>query len=72
MNAQVSVDQTLLRQAMQVTHFQTSQELVESALRLIIQSHTPPKLSEFLQQSPLVGLDLDLKRDQDIGRDLNL
>lgn len=32
----------------------------------------PESLVEFLRQSPLVGLELDLKRDPDVGRDVDL
>jgi hypothetical protein len=32
----------------------------------------PESLVEFFRRSPLVGLELDLKRDQDVGRDVDL
>jgi prevent-host-death family protein len=31
-----------------------------------------PKLSEFFQQSPLVGIDLDLERDQSYPREVDV
>lgn len=32
----------------------------------------PTSLSEFFRQSPLYGIDLDLERSRDIGRDVEL
>jgi hypothetical protein len=32
----------------------------------------PESLVEFFRRSPLVGLELDLERDKDIGRDIEL
>lgn len=40
--------------------------------RLMIRSRQPKSLVQFFRESPLVGLDLDLQRDQDTGRDLDL
>lgn len=36
------------------------------------QSVAQQSLVEFLRSSPLVGLELDLKRDSDFGRDIDL
>ena len=72
MNTQVTIDKILLNQAMQLTNFHTNRELIENALQLMIRSQAPQKLSEFLHQSPLVDLDLNLERDKDSGRDINL
>jgi hypothetical protein len=36
------------------------------------QSHQPKNLVDFFRQSPLVGLDLDLDRSHDLGRDIDL
>ncbi len=69
MNTQVTIDKNLLFQTMQLTNFHSSRELIENALQLMIRSHASQKLSEFLHQSPLVGLDLNLERDKDTGRD---
>jgi len=71
-NSRVTVNETLLKQAMQVTHLENSEELVEKALLLLIQRYKSQTLVEFFQQSPLVGVDLDLERAQDIGRDIDL
>jgi antitoxin Phd len=40
--------------------------------QLVRKSHQPKSLVDFFQQSPLVGVDLNLVRDRDTGRDLKL
>jgi antitoxin Phd len=40
--------------------------------RLVGKSHQPKDLVQFFRQSPLVGVDLDLERDRDQGRDTDL
>lgn len=40
--------------------------------RLVGKSHQPKSLIEFFRHSPLVGVDLDLERDRDPGRDIDL
>ena len=40
--------------------------------RLRNKSHQPSNLVEFFRQSPLVGLNLDLTRDRDSSRDIEL
>jgi len=40
--------------------------------RLIGKSHQPKNLVQFFRQSPLAGVDLDLERDRDPGRDPDL
>jgi prevent-host-death family protein len=40
--------------------------------RLLAKSHQPKSLVEFFRQSPLVGVELDLERDQDTGRDIDI
>jgi hypothetical protein len=35
-------------------------------------SHQPKNLVQFFRQSPLVGVELDLERDRDTGRDIDL
>ncbi|HLW85379.1 MAG TPA: type II toxin-antitoxin system Phd/YefM family antitoxin [Candidatus Sulfotelmatobacter sp.] len=40
--------------------------------RLVGKSHQPKSLVHFFRQSPLVGVDLDLERDRDPGRDIEL
>jgi antitoxin Phd len=40
--------------------------------RLVGKSHQPKNLVQFFRQSPLVGVELDLERDRDPGRDIDL
>lgn len=40
--------------------------------RLVGKSHQPKSLVQFFRESPLVGVDLDLERDPDPGRDIEL
>lgn len=40
--------------------------------RLIGKSKQPKSLLQFFRESPLVGLELDLERDPDPGRDIEL
>jgi antitoxin Phd len=40
--------------------------------RLMVKSHQPKSIVQFFRESPLVGVDLDLKRDRDTGRDIEL
>jgi hypothetical protein len=35
-------------------------------------AHQPKNLLQFFRESPLVGVDLDLERDKDEGRDIEL
>src|SRR5262249_43240010 len=46
-----------------------SDELYE---RLTFKSRQPKSIVEFFRQSPLVGIELDLERDQDAGRNVEL
>lgn len=40
--------------------------------QLVGRSHQPKNLVQFFRESPLVGVDLDLERDRDPGRDTDL
>lgn len=40
--------------------------------RLTMKSRQPKSLVQFFRDSPLVGVELDLERDRDNGRDLEL
>jgi antitoxin Phd len=40
--------------------------------RLVGKAHQPKNLLQFFRESPLVGVDLDLERDKDEGRDIVL
>jgi prevent-host-death family protein len=40
--------------------------------RLTAKAHQPKSLLQFFRESPLVGVELDLERDKDPGRDIDL
>jgi hypothetical protein len=40
--------------------------------RPVAPSGEPQTLVQFFRESPLVGVELDLERDKDVGRDLEL
>jgi antitoxin Phd len=40
--------------------------------RLTVKSRQPKSIVQFFRESPLVGLELDLERDKDTGRDIEL
>lgn len=40
--------------------------------KLVVKSRQPKSLVQFFRESPLVGVDLDLERDQDLERDIEL
>jgi len=44
----------------------------EQYQRLVGKAHQPKKLLQFFRESPLVGIELDLDRDKDEGRDIEL
>jgi len=45
---------------------------VEQYDQLVNRSRQPKSLVQFFRESPLVGVDLDLERDKDTGRDIEL
>jgi antitoxin Phd len=40
--------------------------------RLVGKSHQPKSLVQFFRESPLMGFELDLERNKDTGRDIEL
>jgi antitoxin Phd len=40
--------------------------------RLVTRTRQPKSIVDFFRESPLAGLHLDLERDRDVGRDLEL
>ena len=40
--------------------------------RLTITSHQPKSIVQFFRESPLFGLEIDLERNKDTGRDIEL
>jgi hypothetical protein len=45
---------------------------VEQFEAFTIRSRQPKSLVQFFRESPLVGMELDLERDKDTGRDIDL
>jgi antitoxin Phd len=45
---------------------------IEQFDRLVVRARQPESLVKFFRESPLVGLELDLERDKDTGRDIEL
>jgi antitoxin Phd len=45
---------------------------VEQFDELVGRAHQPKSLVQFLRQSPLMDAELDLTRDRDMGRDIDL
>jgi prevent-host-death family protein len=45
---------------------------VEQFDQLVVRSYQPQSLVQFFRESPLVGVKLDLERDKDVGRDIDL
>jgi prevent-host-death family protein len=44
----------------------------EQYARLVAKSKQPKSIVQFFRESPLVGVDFDLERDRDTGRDVKL
>jgi antitoxin Phd len=44
----------------------------EQYARLVVKRRQPKSIVQFFRESPLAGLDLDLERDKDTGRDIEL
>jgi len=40
--------------------------------RLVLKPRQPKSIVQFFRESPLVGVELDLERDKDTGRDITL
>ena len=73
-----SEDEQLVRQRLNSGLFGTPEEVIHHALVVDCQLSAPERseqaatLSEFLRQSPLAGSELQLERDQDSGRNIEL
>jgi len=61
-------------------HFQSMDELLTEALQALREKNAPPappprarqNLAQFLMDSPFAGSDLNLERQQDYGRSIEL
>ena len=45
---------------------------VEQFDQLVVRARQPKSLAQFFRESPLVGLELELERNKDTGRDIEL
>jgi Arc/MetJ-type ribon-helix-helix transcriptional regulator len=71
----------VVREELRSGHFQSVDDLILSSVQAWHERHHLPlaaagspkkSLIEFFRESPLVGLELDLDRDSDAGRDIEL
>lgn len=74
-------DEALIQESLESGDFKTAEEVVHRALAwwarsegVRVEPAQPGRqsLSEFLMQSPLAGSELNLERDRDSGRDIDL
>jgi Arc/MetJ-type ribon-helix-helix transcriptional regulator len=74
-------DEAFVRQRLETGAFRTAQEVIHRALVIWTSSESArvgpaqpsgQTLSEFLLESPLAGSELNLERDQDPGRTIEL
>jgi len=62
----------MLREQISSGHFRSVDELIKAGVEALREKTTPRSLVQFFRESPLVGLELDLERDKDTGRDITL
>jgi Arc/MetJ-type ribon-helix-helix transcriptional regulator len=76
-----SETERLVREEILSGHFRSVDELILSGIYAWREKHpeavvpagaSTNSLLQFFRESPLVGLDLDLERDKDMGRDIVL
>jgi Arc/MetJ-type ribon-helix-helix transcriptional regulator len=61
----------LLREEIGNGHFGSVDELIKAGVEALREKNAPKSLVQFFRESPLVGLELHLERDQDTGRDIS-
>ena len=70
--------ETKIQEAIQAGLIQSAEEIIDAGLEHLHEhSSVPPgatqgTLVEFFRRSPLFGLEVDLERDKDTGRDVEL
>jgi len=72
--------QRLVQEEILSGHFQSVDDLITEALQALREKNTPPtparrarkNLAQFLPESPFAGSDLNLERQQDYGRPIDL
>jgi hypothetical protein len=68
-----------IQEAIHAGLIKTAEEVIDAGLEHLRERSTPPateskreSLVEFLRRSPLVGIELNLERNKDTGRDIDL
>ncbi len=62
----------LVREEISSGHFGSVDELIKAGVEALREKNAPKSLVQFFRESPLVGLELNFERDQDMGRDIAL
>lgn len=71
----------IIEEEIRCGHFRNAEEVLDHALAALREKNSLPKsqshksrknLAQFLMESPLAGSGLDLERDRDLGRDVEL
>ena len=69
----------LVREEIASGHFRSADEVIRAGVEALRAKNAlptstcePKSLVQFFRESPLVGLELDFGRDQDLGRDITL
>ena len=57
----------LVREEISSGHFGSVDELIKAGVEALREKNAPKSLVQFFRESPLVGLDLNFERDQDMG-----
>jgi len=68
-----------IQEAIQAGIIKTAEDVIDAGLEHLRERRVPPgseaqqeSLVDFLRRSPLIGLELDLERNKDTGRDIDL
>ncbi len=62
----------LVREEISSGHFGSVDELIKAGVEALREKNAQKSLVQFFRESPLVGLELNFERDQDMGRDIAL
>ena len=53
-------------------HFETADEVLDSALAALRERRWPKSLVQFFRESPFVGMEMKFERSQDTGRKIEI
>ena len=71
----------IIREEIRNGHFRSADEILDHALAALLEKNSSLKsepkrpsknFAQFLMESPLAGSGLDLERDKDLGRDIEI